>query len=230
MQSVLITGARRGLGLELARQYGANGWRVYACCRQPGNAPDLLAVAETYAGVSVHALDVTDEGEREALGRELGGQPIDVLVNNAGIYGEGSQRFGETNEQAWLETFATNCVAPMKMMEQLVENVSASERKCMVNITSKMGSMDDNGSGGSYLYRSSKAALNAVVKSAAIDLAPKGITVVAQHPGWVRTDMGGAYGELSIPEGVAALRGIIDGLSRDDSGRFIDIDGETIAW
>ncbi len=230
MNSVLITGARRGLGLELARQYVADGWRVYACCRAPENAPDLADLADEYGHLSVHRLDVTSAGDRSALVDTLDGAPLDVLINNAGIYGEGSQQFGQTDEQAWLDIFATNCIAPMKMMEALLPNVAAGERKIMVNMTSKMGSMDDNGSGGAYLYRSSKAALNAVVKSAAIDLDPYGITVVAQHPGWVRTDMGGPYGELSVPEGVAALREVIAGLQREDSGRFIDIDGSTIAW
>lgn len=232
MPTILITGANRGIGLELARQYGADGWRVYACCRSPENAHELNKLAAQSAGkVSMHVLDVTNDLQRESLAAQLQGVAIDILFNNAGVYGDWDyQRFGRTDTAEWQKVLAANVIAPMHMMEAFAANVAASEQKIIANMTSKMASMDDNGSGGSYLYRSSKAALNAISVSAARDLAEQGTTVVALHPGWVRTDMGGAHGEISTEECGTALRRNLSNLTEADAGRFIDIDGATIPW
>ncbi len=239
MPSIFISGSNRGIGLELVRQYAAAGWRVYAACRTPDAAPELAQLAAEFTAgltepagqVSVHRLDVNDAGQRAALVAELAGAPLDILFNNAGVSGGwGNQSFGSTDVAAWEQTLLSNVIAPLKMMEALVDNVAASEHKMMANMSSKMGSMADNGSGGAYLYRSSKAALNAVCVSAARDLALRGIHVVALHPGWVRTDMGGAGGELSVAESASALRRNLAAVTAADSGRFIDIDGSTIAW
>lgn len=232
MPSILITGANRGIGLELTQQYAAEGWQVYACCRDPNKAPELQKLAQSANGlIDVYALDVTQEAQRQALATQLNNKPIDILFNNAGVSGGwGNQSFGHTDVQTWLDTLQSNVIAPQKMMEALVENVAASELKIMANMTSKMGSMADNGSGGAYLYRSSKAGLNAVCVSAARDLAKRNIKVVALHPGWVRTDMGGANGELSVQQCVTALRRNLAQITLQDSGRFIDIDGSTIPW
>ena len=189
---VLITGANRGIGLELARQYASAGWRVHACCRQPERAVELNRVAAASAGrLSVHPLDVTSPAQIAALPTALGDEPLDLLINNAGIYGQDDASFGNTDVRAWLQAFHVNAIAPLKVMEALVEPVARSGRRVMACVSSKMGSMADNRSGGSYVYRSSKAALNAVVMSAAVDLRHRGVTVVALNPGWVKTDMGG---------------------------------------
>lgn len=232
MSTILISGTNRGLGLELTRQYANDGWRVYACCREPAKAPELTSIAAASGGlVTVHALDTSNAEQRQALAAELIDVPIDVLFNNAGIYGNWDyQRFGETDTEEWLHTFEINVIAPMKMMELFIENVVASELKTIANMSSKMGSMQDNGSGGSYIYRSSKAALNAVSVSAAKNLAERGVKVAILHPGWVRTDMGGPNGDLSVQESANALRNNIASMTDEDSGRFTDIDGTTIPW
>ena len=229
-QTILITGANRGIGLELSRQYATDGWHVIACCRHPDSADELHALKAEHGQVSLHALDVSDSRQIEALARELSGQAIDILFNNAGIYGPYDAVFGNTEEDAWLECFRVNTIAPMKMMEAFVEHVAASQRKTIATMSSKMGSMDDNGSGGSYIYRSSKAAVNAVMKSASIDLQPKGIRVAILHPGWVLTEMGGPNAEITVTESVNNLRRILDDLTPETSGGFFDIDGTIIPW
>ncbi len=232
MPTILITGANRGIGLELTRQYAAAGWAVHACCRSPENARDLnKLVAKSNGAIQIHLLDVMHEIQRASLAAQLQGEPIDILFNNAGISGGwNGQDFGQSNAKTWENAFLINTIAPMQMMEAFADNVAASERRIIANMSSKMGSMADNGSGGSYVYRSSKAALNAVTVSAARDLASKGITVVALHPGWVRTDMGGSNGEISAEECATELRRNLDALTLVDSGRFIDIDGADIPW
>jgi NAD(P)-dependent dehydrogenase (short-subunit alcohol dehydrogenase family) len=228
---VLITGANRGIGLEMARQYAAEGWRVYACCRQPERAPALSRLAADTAGrLSIHPLDVTNAAQVAALPAVLGDDSLDLLINNAGIYGQDDAGFGNTDVAAWLRTFEVNAIAPLKMMEALVDAVARSRRRVMACVSSKMGSMADNRSGGSYVYRSSKAALNAVVMSAAVDLRHRGIAVVALNPGWVKTDMGGPNAEITVAESVTALRTLLDRVGPADSGRFIDVDGSTIPW
>jgi NAD(P)-dependent dehydrogenase (short-subunit alcohol dehydrogenase family) len=230
VERVLITGANRGIGLGLAREYAAAGWRVHACCRRPEMARELSRLAAGTEGrVSIHSLDVTNPAQVAALPAILEGEPLDLLVNNAGVYGP-EDAFGSTDRASWLAAFHVNAIAPMQIMEALAAPVARSRRKLMACVSSKMGSMADNRSGGSYAYRSSKAALNAVVASAALDLRPRGITVVALNPGWVKTDMGGPHAEIGVAESAIALRGIFDHLTLADSGRFIDIDGATIPW
>lgn len=229
--NILITGTNRGIGLEMVKIAVSKQWRVFACCRNPMQADKLNEVAMMSGGlVSVHPLDVTDVAQIQALAYELRHESIDILYNNAGVYGSMMHSFGQTDQADWLKTFETNVIAPMKMAEHFVENVARSQRKMMVFMSSKMGSMFDNGSGGSYIYRSSKAALNAVVTSMAIDLAPKGITCLLTHPGWVRTDMGGPHGEITTRESVTQLFNIIEHATIDDSGKFYDIDGSIIPW
>lgn len=231
MPSILITGANRGIGLELTRQYADDGWTVHACCRSPENAHALNKLAAAHDNIQVHLLDVTNDAQRAALVAQLEGEPLDILFNSAGVSGGwGKQEFGNCSADAWLEALHINVVTPMLMMQDFVANVAASERKVIANMSSKMGSIADNTSGGSYYYRSSKAALNMVNRGVARDLADKGIAAVALHPGWVRTDMGGPNGEMSVEESVAALKKNLDAVTQADSGRFIDIDGSTIPW
>jgi NAD(P)-dependent dehydrogenase (short-subunit alcohol dehydrogenase family) len=166
----------------------------------------------------------------QRLAVHLHDRPIDILFNNAGIYGPTDAVFGHTDEARWLECLHTNVIAPMKMMEAFSTQVAASKHKLIVAMSSKMGSMADNGSGGSYIYRSSKAALNAVMKSAAIDLAPRGVKVAILHPGWVRTDMGGPNAEITVAESVGRMRDILGAVTPENSGSFFDIDGSIIPW
>ncbi|MBW8055212.1 MAG: SDR family oxidoreductase [Nitrospira sp.] len=228
--TVLITGANRGLGLEFVHQYAAAGWRVLACCRDPGRATQLSALATKSDGVSVYPLDVTDAKQIRTLAETVEDTPVDLLINNAGIYGQRDADFGNTDTSRWLETLRVNVIAPMKVMEALVAAVVVSRRRTIACISSRMGSIGDNTSGGSYVYRSSKAALNAVAKSAANDLKERGITVVVLHPGWVRTDMGGPSASLTVEDSVTHLRRILDRVSLRDTGSFFDIDGSIIPW
>ena len=226
MPSLLITGANRGIGLELTRSYAADGWSVHACCRQPDRARALRAVD---GQIMLHRVDVTDGLRVASLARELADEPIDLLINNAGIYGP-RDGFGKIQFDKWQEVFEVNYIAPLRLAQRFVDLVAASDRKLMVNISSRMGSISANSGGGNYIYRSSKAALNMVVKSLSIDLAERGVTVVAFHPGWVQTDMGGPDAAVTPAESVAGMRAVIEGLGPADSGKFFDYTGEEIPW
>jgi len=229
-ETILITGSNRGIGLELAHQYAAQGWQVLACCRRPDQATALNGLADKFPGITLHTLDVTQQDQVKKIATELQDHPIDILFNNAGIYGPYDAIFGNTDEARWLECLRTNVIAPMKMMEAFSTQVAASKHKLIAAMSSKMGSMADNGSGGSYIYRSSKAALNAVMKSAAIDLVPKGVKVAILHPGWVKTDMGGTNAEIGVAESVSRMREILATVTPENSGSFFDIDGSVIPW
>jgi len=226
MPSALITGANRGIGLAFARSFAADGWRVYGCCRQPDKARELKDLA---GDVTVYRLDVTDGLQVAGLARELAGQPVDILLNNAGIYGSRTG-FGETDYEVWPQVFQVNVMAPLRLAERFVEQVAQSERKLIVNISSRMGSIAENSSGGGYVYRSSKVALNMVAKSLSIDLAGRGITVVMFHPGWVQTGMGGPNATITTDESVVGMRTVIERLTSADNGRFFAYDGTEIPW
>lgn len=230
-RSVLITGSNRGIGLQMVRQSVKNGWRVYACCRHPGSADELIKVASMTPGqVSVHVLDIAETAQIQALAYELRNTPIDWLINNAGVYGSAEHEFGTTDEHDWQKTFQINTIGPMKMAEAFINNIEAGTEKKIATLSSKMASMDDNSSGGSYIYRSTKAALNAVIKSLSIDLKAKDITVLAMHPGWVKTDMGGPNAEIDVNESVTNIFNIIETSTPHESGAFFDIDGTIIPW
>jgi len=225
LPTLLITGANRGIGLALLRSFADDGWRIHACCRQPDRAKALKSVE---GDIRLHRVDVTDGLRVASLARELADEAIDVLINNAGIFGPRTG-FGGTDYDHWLKVLAVNTLAPLRLAERFVEHVGRSERKLVVNVSSRMGSISQN-SGGAYIYRSSKAALNAVTKGLSADLAGRGITVVAVHPGWVQTDMGGAGADIPAETSAAGLRQVIDGLSEKDSGCFLNHDGEEIPW
>ena len=231
MPSILVTGANRGLGLEFTKQYAATGWRVYAACREPTKANHLESLAKSSNGkVSVHHLDIEDFASIENLERELKDVSIDVLLNNAGIYNDHDTSLGNTNYAAWEKALRVNTMAPLKMTEAFIEQVARSEKKIVIAITSRMGSIADNTSGGAYLYRSSKAAVNAVVRSLSFDLKPRGIIAVVIHPGWVQTDMGGKNAPLPVDQSISAMRKLIGRLSESDSGKFFHSDGSELPW
>jgi|SRR5688572_30562506 NAD(P)-dependent dehydrogenase (short-subunit alcohol dehydrogenase family) len=230
-RSVLVTGANRGLGLEFVRQYAQAGWKTYAACRSPKSAKELKALQNQHAGrITVLSLDVTDAASIRTAAATLRGEPIDLLLNNAGVGSPPAQKIGSFDYAAWAKVLDANVLGPARMVEAFVENVATGRDKRIVTVTSRMGSIADNSSGGSYAYRSSKAGVNAAMKSFAIDLAPRGITCVVVHPGWVRTDMGGAGGKLAPAESVKSLRALIAELSPADSGKFFNVDGEELPW
>jgi len=232
MKTTLITGANRGIGLEFCRQYAAAGWRVLACSRHPEKSDALNKLAIQFPElIKIQALDVADHAQIERLTQALAKESIDLLINNAGIYTDSdASGFGHTDYAEWMHAFSINTMAPLKMTEAFVTQISRGEKKTIVTITSKMGSIADNSGGGNYLYRSSKAAVNMVVKSLAIDLKPHGITAVVFHPGWVRTDMGGSNASISTEQSVSGMRQVISGLTMADSGKFFAYDGQVIPW
>lgn len=227
---VVVTGVSRGLGLELCRQYLAEGTKVYGCCRSPEQSQKLLELKRS-AGYQFELvpLDITQPGMIHNLQYVIE-EPIDILINNAGIYGPSGLSYDEVTVDPWMEVLRVDAVAPMMVTQALVEKVAQSHDKKIIMMSSKMGSMGDNQKGGSYIYRSAKAALNAVGKSLAVDLAEKGISVGILHPGWVQTDMGGANAILSVPESVNGLRKVIGNLKMSDSGKFLNYDGTPIPW
>lgn len=232
MRTVLITGTNRGIGLEFVRQYAIAGWRVLACCRDPAKAEVLTRLAAQHSErITIYSLDVANHQQIEQLSQTLSNQVIDLLINNAGVYPpERGDAFGKTDYAAWAYTFEVNTMAPLKMAEAFIQQISKSELKTIITITSKMGSISDNRGGGSYIYRSSKAAVNIVMKSLSIDLNPKGIIVVLLHPGWVRTDMGGPNGLISAEQSVNGMRHVISMLKSADSGKFYAFDGQIVPW
>lgn len=227
MPTVMITGSNRGLGLEFVRQYAADGWKVIATCRAPGRAEALRAVS---GQLEVVALDVGDFAAVDALAARLRGQAIDVLIANAGIAGPEGMRPGRIDYSGWEEVLRINTLAPVKVALAFIDHVAASSRRLIAAVGSKMGSIADNSSGGSYAYRSSKAALNAAMKSLAVDLKSRGIRVAILHPGWVRTDMGGPGGLIDVTESVTGMRGVLEFVTIENSGRFFNYDGSIVPW
>ena len=228
---VLVTGANRGLGLEFARQYADDGWQVFAACRTPGDAGELKKLETASGGrVRVLPMDVMDIASVRAAAGVIGAQPIALLLNNADVMGPRNDRIGSIDYAAWARVLDANSLGPMRVVEAFVGNVAKGGQKKIVTITSGMGSLEDNTSGGAYAYRTSKAAVNMVVRSLALDLAPRGITCIVMNPGWVRTDMGGAGGKLSPAESIKAMRSVIANLRPDDSGRFLNYTGKPYPW
>lgn len=225
---VLITGANRGIGLEFTKQYAQDGWNVLACCRNMLAASALQALATSHANIQVYSLDVADFAQIDALALQLKDEKIDVLINNAGVYPESSLTDADTSD--WLDAFRINTIAPLKIATAFTPHMANSQLKKLATLSSKMGSLDDNTSGGSYIYRSTKAAVNMVMKSLSIDLKPTGIAVVTLHPGWVLTDMGGSNALIDTQTSVAGLRKVIANLNISNSGKFIAYDGKEIAW
>jgi len=184
---VLITGANRGLGLEFVKQYALDNYEVIACTRKINKKDDLHRLQASFENISIHTLDVENFLSIDQFAKTLT-KPIDILINNAGLYPNSS--FDHINYEAWLNAFKINTLAAFKMVKAFLPHLKKGELKKIASLTSKMGSIDDNSGGGEYLYRSSKTALNMVMKSLSIDLKPHDMSLITLHPGWVRTDMG----------------------------------------
>jgi NAD(P)-dependent dehydrogenase (short-subunit alcohol dehydrogenase family) len=225
LPTVLVTGANRGIGLEFVKSFAADGWRVHACARNVEKAKEVRALE---GDVVCHKLDVTNGLKVANLARSMAEEPIDILINNAGQRGP-KTGFGKTDYDAWASVLLVNTLAPLRLVERFIGHVEKSERKLVVNISSRLGSIAEC-SGDDYIYRSSKAALNMVTKTLSRDLQDRGVTVVSLHPGWVRTDMGGSAAAISPGESVAGIRKVIDGLTAKDSGGFFNFDGTPLEW
>jgi NAD(P)-dependent dehydrogenase (short-subunit alcohol dehydrogenase family) len=224
---VLITGASRGLGLEFARQYAADGWRVIAGCRKPAAAKALKAIK---GDVAVEKLDVDDDKSVRVLAKKYAEDAIDLLINNAGIYGPRGVTVDTIDYDAWGQVLRTNTMAPLRVATAFLPQVLRSGKKTIATVTSGMGSIDVNEAGGHYLYRSSKAAVNMVMKSLSIDFEDKGLVVVLLHPGWVKTDMGGAGADIEPTVSVKGMRAVIGKLKKKDTGKFFEYHGGSIPW
>ena len=235
-RNVLITGINRGLGLELARGYLEDGWRVHGTVRQTSEA--LTALDDEHAGLTVHTLALDDFEAIDRLAASLRGTTLDVLLMSAGTMGnvdfarhglaEGG--FGSSDFDDWNNVLTINLLAPMKLAEAFVDHVAAASDGKMIALTSMVASMALNTVGGLYAYRSSKAGLNAVMRSLAVDLRDRGITVAPIHPGWAKTDMGGPHGEVEVKDSADGIRKVIAALTPADSGRFLCYDGEELPW
>lgn len=227
--NILITGANRGIGLEFCRQYLAQGNNVIACCRTPEQANELKLLAAQYPNtLSLVQLDITQEDQHHELRQQLGELKLDILINNAGAYGSKGLDLSQIEADEWSQIISINAIYPMLLTRNLMFNLNAPAK--VVFITSKMGSMADNQSGGSYIYRSSKAALNAAAHSLAHDGKSRELLVAILHPGWVQTDMGGPNALISAQQSVTGMRSVIAQLDADDSGEFISYDGQPIPW
>jgi NAD(P)-dependent dehydrogenase (short-subunit alcohol dehydrogenase family) len=228
MPTVLITGASRGLGLEHAKTYAAQGFEVLAACRDPDAAHDLKAIA----GVKILRHDATDRDGGARLKHQLGDQPIDIFLNNAGHGGTWDERSMLKGWDRALadQVFEVNVWGAVEAARAVLPNVAASEHKVIVNISSMLGSMVVCTNPGLLQYRMSKAALNMAMRSMAAEWGPMGVTVISMHPGWVQTDMGGPQAPLTAAESIAGQQKVIAGLSPADNGRFLQWNGQEHPW
>ena len=224
MTTIMITGASRGLGLEFARQFYSEECRVIATCRNPKKAKELNAIGD----IDVHSLDVTDDKSVANLADKLRGENIDILINNAGVIGQ-RDGFGRLDYDIWAETMDTNVFGPMRVAEAFRDNVMNSEKKQMIFITSRMGSITE-AVPNAYVYRSSKAALNMAVKCLSVELEQQGLIAVLFHPGHVQTDMGGQAAPVTPQKSIEGMKNQIVALTHDDNGRFLSYDGHQIPW
>jgi len=223
-RTVLVTGANRGLGLEFARQLSAAGAAVIGTARKPESADELNAL-----GVRVEQLDVADPVSVAALAERLEGMALDVLLNNAGIF-LSQGKFWEEDPAEALQVYDVNTLGPLRVTQALLPNLQAGDRKMVMNMSSGLGSIANNNRGSSAAYRASKAALDMLTRTMAMDLEGEGFIFIAMSPGWVRTDMGGEQASLSPEESVAGMLGTLAPLTPEDSGRFLSYDGKELPW
>lgn len=224
MPTVLITGANRGLGLEFAKQYKNKGFTVIATARHPQEAKELNSLE-----VKVLELDIEDQKSIDRLSKELKGTPIDILINNGGIYRGKDATLETLSPKEMTESFAVNSNGPLFVTQALMPNLRAGKDKKVVNISSQLGSIELN-TGGMYPYKASKAALNQITKSMALDLAKEGFIVIAMHPGWVQTDMGGEAAPYTPEESISGMIQVIGHLSKSSNSQFLDLEGRSVPW
>jgi NAD(P)-dependent dehydrogenase (short-subunit alcohol dehydrogenase family) len=227
---VVITGANRGIGLGLAQVYAGRGDEVWATARKPAEAKELQALAKSSGGrVHVHAVDVQKSDQVKALAAALGEAPVDVVINNAGIASPWNAGLADFDEAEAMRCFDTNALGAIRVTRALFENLRAARGK-VVNMTSRMGSIGDNGSGRAYAYRMAKASLNMATRNIAHEVKAFGGIAIALHPGWVKTSMGGGGATEEVSETTERIVKRIDGLKAEDSGRFWHAKGEELPW
>jgi NAD(P)-dependent dehydrogenase (short-subunit alcohol dehydrogenase family) len=228
MQHALITGANRGIGLQLVRRFLEEGWQVTAACRKPDDAAALQALACNR--LQILPLDVSDTRSVLALVAALHNAPLDVLVNNAGIMGPEQQNVRDMDYEGFQQVLNINTVAPLRVSAALLPNLKLTLRPRIVTISSQMGAFGLDMGPGHIAYSASKAAVSKVMQLMAKELAPEGIIVCPVHPGWVKTDMGGPSAQLEAADSAAGLYRLIDGLQPQHSGRFWTWDGQEHTW
>ena len=224
-ETVLITGANRGIGLALARHFGDAGFAVVGTARDPDEAVELKAT-----GARVEQLDVTDQASVDALAQRLAGTPIDILVNNAGVKGDDSRDMATLDVDNMQWVLNVNTLGPVRVIKALFPNLEAGARKVVVNISSTMGSIERNTWGCCAGYRASKSALNSINKTFATDYGKQGMTFVVMHPGYVQTDMNDGQGSITPDESAAGILKVAAGLDAADNGKFYDWQGNELPW
>lgn len=232
METVLITGANRGIGLELVKILLREGRKVIATCRSPETAVDLRGLVSdmgTDKTLDIQQLEVTDSTSIDSLRAKLSGVRVDVLINNAGVKGSEHQSLKHMDIDAWRHTFEVNTIAPFQVSMALLENLKFSSRPRIITVSSQMGALSRAGSG-VYAYRSTKAAVNKVMQLMAKDLDSEGIIVCPIHPGWVQTDMGGPSADITVNESASGIVALMDSLTKEQSGRFWNWNGEEHPW
>jgi NAD(P)-dependent dehydrogenase (short-subunit alcohol dehydrogenase family) len=229
MMRILVTGANRGIGLELARQLLARGDTVDAVVRRPDRADALRALAPADR-IRIHACDVGDDASVAALATALGDATLDVLINNAGVWGGDRQRLADLDLAEAMRTYQINALGPLRVTRALLPHLRRGVTRKMLHLTSGMGSIGDNTSGGWYGYRMAKAALNMASRSLAIDLRDDGIASAVINPGWVQTDMGGASAPTPVVDSVRGILTCLDQLTLETSGSFLNWKGGTYPW
>ena len=230
MTNVLVTGANRGLGLGFVKNYLGKNVNVVGTTRDLKSSKELMAIKERFPdNLEIFELDLLKESVGHTLENFLGDRPIDIVINNAGV-GSTNQHFEAVSPKPWLEVLKVNLIAPLMITQSIINNVKKGSDKKIYFLSSQLGSIGDNASGGMYIYRSSKTGLNQVVKSLSVDLKPQGITVVSLHPGWVKTDMGGPNAPVSIDESIEGMMQVIDSTDIRDTGRFLNYDGKELPW
>ncbi|CAN5684319.1 SDR family oxidoreductase [soil metagenome] len=224
--TVLVTGANRGIGLEFARQYHAAGWRLIATARDPGAARDLKSVGDD---VRIERLEVADISSVRALAEALDGQPIDLLINNAAL-GMNVSALADLKPDKLEELMRVNVIGPMQLTQALLPNLRAGRRRQIVGLSSGLGSITANETGGYFGYRESKAAIGMFMRNLAAELKGDGFTCIAIDPGWVKTDMGGPNAQLTPDQSISGMRKVFDELKPADTGKFYRYDGSTLPW
>ena len=230
MATILVTGANRGLGIEFVEQYLNEGNDVIATYRNENSSMDLIEMGNERSNLKLLQLDVSSKKSLYSFAKNLGNSPIDIFINNAGVYCPRNSSFGNVDDENWIPAIKVNTIAPILMTQLIIKNIRSGADKKLIYITSKMGSIDDNKGGGAYVYRSSKTALNSVVKSLAVDLENEGMTVALIHPGWVKTDMGGPNALIDKETSVRGMTEVISNLDISSTGNFYNYDGSIIPW
>jgi len=230
MANVLITGGNRGIGLELVKAYAKGGDRVFAFCRSPDRAEALNAAAAGSGGkLSVHAMDVGDGDYVAAGAKAVGDAPIDILINNAGIIGGNPQTLDKIDFDAWIDAFKVMTIGPFRVVQTFLPNLKKAAAAKVMTVTSQLAASTWP-YGGTYAYSSAKAGVNKVMQTLALDLKGDRIAVSMIHPGWVKTDMGGAGADITPEESAAGIHAVIAGLSMDSTGRFFKWNGDIHPW